>query len=1251
MVTRLSLTYTTPISKGTGSISLYNTDTPSTPILTVKVTDSSVTVSNVSTLTLSLPVGLIQYGRKYAVSVDSGVIKSVSGYSMTAITTSTWSFSINPYLLQPLIALINNGALSLEVRKDSSIQLDASSSFDPSSSYRLPTNYLQYDWTCYDVSNKYQSYKAQPLASWGGFVTSAGSESDLLGTYCSFWGVNKHLNETRWEVSDGSFTVDNAYAVKFTISDSESRKSSAIIYIRIISTQAKQLLFSNIPRTRIDANKPFKLNSQSISTTSGSFSLIWTWTSSVSGPTPVFLTPLTGCWDLTVGAGLIPGATYTFTLSYADSVATSSVVVEIEINKPPSGGILVVDNNQGVAMLTLIQANMQGWADSDIPLEYSFGFYFGEQQMPTLSDTLNGKAPLEYLLRGPMSSSSAQLVFPAGQLTLIGYCIDSLGSSSSSSQVLQFSPTSEAIKVIDSANRIDKTVSDASSAYLLGNKILVVGLTASALPSPNTAQVNQLGTTLITSIQVLMDYTVQLFSSARQEYRLGTFLIQVVTMAIEPVTRLPISGDNFELIQKIIGNISPEYLKTLQTAVYTDNQGQVITTTQELLKTRDFVGIAQTLTMASANLVRLSGLLFSKANVYYTTAATILQLNGQVSEEARRLITPDIVTHTQQIPPSDIMSTTINLSKNVNITFPEFTTTAKQVNINASAFSFNPFHDSTVMSLNTLVSVGVVPVNSQDTIDLDFLISPVLLNFSLTKVEITSIAKKLSQSSGFLQGIRPDCTYWNYNESRFSPEGCGINNVIEVYEYFEDFELMPGEFVLQCACYHLSEFTVSFSSKATLQGPVYMLRDRHQTSFHLSMWESTLLLIIYFSLLALFFVTLSCAFYWDNFNPHFSGPSVEAEKSFRYFDHGKVQAVLSQLEREFIKRLSQDKTDSKVFISKILHSGLVGRLMTVFNDDSVDELYRNQPNELHPMQVFMRNLDGLGDESDRVLDESPIDRPFSPSNPMRVQQADLPSRLRGYLNKGIGDPRFICTPVIMEDENMFEKEEFPIPTQRDEQETMDQLKHRLYVLDVGSQEKTPVDQFLEQYDDFSKLQDFAQQHFIGKDRPLTESDMAQLGYGELDFAAVRFTSQGLVPDTTRLTGGEYAKKLVSEVKKFYYTVKVSYWSLCKLYFQKEHKLVALIYTLHVEYTKKQMLTFLFLHQLLNLMLCALYTSYFNWNFNKEYTENGACYWGCSHEAQMIAGTLCAWLPWPLVYLTKYLFAKNVVDFGATNAWK
>ena len=1254
-VTRLSLKYSLPIAKSSGTLALYQVNSAplqgtlkDAVLLSIPVSDPTVTIND-STLTVSLPVGKVQYGGNYAVEVSAGSIKSTTGFPINSIPSTSWTFTINPYQLQPLVAVVNNGARSLEVRRDSVISLDAAGSLDPSGSYR--TTDLLYDWVCFDVSQSYQNYRAQPLATWGGFVNSAVGRTDILQHNCAFWSASQHLNDTKWIQSDPSFSIDDVYAVQFLLSDNAQRQSSVFTYIRIIAAQAQSLYLSNTPKSRIDTNKPFKLNSLQLATGAGSYTLAWTWTSTVTAASPQFLTPLTNCWGITVGEGsLQPGGTYTFTLSYADSVASSSAVVEIVTNLPPSGGVLAVDNLSGTAILTLVQATMQGWSDSDVPLSFSFSFYQGIDLLPTLSVLLQGNSPLEYLLRGPLPDPSAQLLFPAGQLTLIGYCLDSLGGTGFATKSLSFEPTTEALKVIESANRIDKTVIDLGSAYQVANKILAIGLTAAALTEANEVQIAQIAQTLLSPLQVLFTYALPMFTPAIQQYASGTYLMRVLSMAIEPITRLRLSQESLTQVQSLLSIISPDQFSTSQTAAYTDS-GQTITTTQELLSTKDFVSVAQALARASANLVKISGLRFDRAVGIYETATGILQLNGQVSETQRRLVTPDISAMTQKVAPNAIMNTTFTLSSAISVTFPIFSTNAPEVTINATVFGFNPFSDPSVQSLNTVVSVGVKASSPSDLLDLHQLLSPVLLNFSLSKSVVVGIASRVEQESGFLQGVRPDCIYWDYNISRFSPSGCGINNVMEVYEYFEDFSLMPESFVLQCACYHLSEFTVSFTSKATLQGSVFMLRDREEGRFALDRWESVLLLGCWIVLIVVYFATLSCAFYWDNFNPHFAGASVEAEKSYRYFDHDKVEAVLSQLEREFIKRLTHDKADSKVFISKILHSGLVGRLMTVFDsEDSLPDQRETEPPTVHAMQRFLRagqDVDGLSDE---VLDESPVDLPFSPSHRFRPT-VDLQARLRGFLTKGIGDPRFLCTPVIMEDETLFDRVDFPVPSQRDEQETMDQLKHRLYILDVGSQEKTPVDQFLDKYDDFGKLKEYAQQHFPGKDRPLTEEDMAQLGYSEKDFAAVKFGNQGLVPDTTRLTGGEYAKKLVTEVKKFYYTVKVSYWSLCKLYFQKEHKFVALLSTLHIEYTKKQMLTFLFLYQLLNLMLCALFASYFDWNFSKEYSEEGKCYWGCNHEAQMIAGAVCAWIPWPVVYLVKYLCAKNVVDFGSTNAWK
>ena len=74
------------------------------------------------------------------------------------------------------------------------------------------------------------------------------------------------------------------------------------------------------------------------------------------------------------------------------------------------------------------------------------------------------------------------------------------------------------------------------------------------------------------------------------------------------------------------------------------------------------------------------------------------------------------------------------------------------------------------------------------------------------------------------------------------------------------------------------------------------------------------------------------AVFWDNKHPGLASSSIQAEKAYRYFDPHKVDAVLSQLEKEFIKNLtenskSKNSNDPTSYISKVINSGLVNRLM------------------------------------------------------------------------------------------------------------------------------------------------------------------------------------------------------------------------------------------------------------------------------------------------------------------------------------
>ena len=98
-------------------------------------------------------------------------------------------------------------------------------------------------------------------------------------------------------------------------------------------------------------------------------------------------------------------------------------------------------------------------------------------------------------------------------------------------------------------------------------------------------------------------------------------------------------------------------------------------------------------------------------------------------------------------------------------------------------------------------------------------------------------------------------------------------------------------------------------------------------------------------------------------------------------------------------------------------------------------------------------------------------------------------------------------------------------------------------------------------------------------------------------------------------------------------------------------MLALFFNLHMEHNKKQMLTLFFLHVLLVVFMAVFYIGVLDYETDEWYNTVGLCVWGCNHEVELIAGATCAVIPWPILNLVKYLFAKNMLEFGSTRPWK
>ncbi|KAK3267844.1 hypothetical protein CYMTET_23621, partial [Cymbomonas tetramitiformis] len=70
---------------------------------------------------------------------------------------------------------------------------------------------------------------------------------------------------------------------------------------------------------------------------------------------------------------LEPGGAYTFQLAARDAIGLGSVELTVQVNRPPSGGRVLVNPDKGLAYVQNFQLAAPDWFDEDMPLWYQFG--------------------------------------------------------------------------------------------------------------------------------------------------------------------------------------------------------------------------------------------------------------------------------------------------------------------------------------------------------------------------------------------------------------------------------------------------------------------------------------------------------------------------------------------------------------------------------------------------------------------------------------------------------------------------------------------------------------------------------------------------------------------------------------------------------------------------------------------------------------------------------------------------------------
>lgn len=1257
----IKITYSKDIIKGTGSLRILEILTETKDSITtneVIVISASETINGrvntfMDTLHIYLYSPNFTVDKSYIIQIDANFIKSSNNYSIEGLNDNTWRFKILSNPVSSLVAVINKGQRGMEIPTGTAISLDASSSYDPS----ITSNpNLSYTWDCKDYTSSYSSYRSTYGNNWGQYVQSYVTSTDSLANVCgTFFDYTKPPSTLKYEVSS-SFRIDNVLRFSFTMKDTTtSRTSTAEIYVRFVSSDITLITIDNLPTYRINTDKPLNVYSPTLIETSN-YELTWSFIKlETLNSDPVLLTEVTGSQYLTIAEGsLTSDATYRFTLTLQDSLSNSYGTLQIITNSGPTGGGLMLDKLEGTAITTDFQGQMINWSDLDLPLSYKFRYKIGTYSEISVSKAINGEVLDEYMLAGTDSSGYFTMYFPDGTINILAYAIDSLGASSYVVEQITVKENTELRSIIDKAPSSESIGQDFDVIY---ENVVKAGNVAIVLEpdKENNTYLDDLKEKLIGVAESGKTKADALF--AANEFQQAALLYEAVLVAIEPISRVPLESDKAETLITLCNSIEVSRLEAFLTPSF-PNTSITSVSTQQVLSTRDYINISQMMAQTVVNILDQDYTAYiDELNEYLLKSLEVLQLNVQLTEIPRQIETSDLVVFNTKDLAANLKQQTYTMSNGMTVYLPNFDTTVPNLTLVASFVKNNPFEStveetsfsSKLVQLDSFLSLDLLNSDTQEIIPLEDLTDPIKIQFILSAEDITTMENSLAQYSTNPR-IWPECTFWNLTSTAWETGGCNLNNMEEVYNTFELESEVIESVNIVCACNHMSYYTISFRDRTDLVASSYIVREDDDVDFSAKEWATCVAFFFMIGWVVFYIVGLSFAYYWDNFNPSFSSTSAEVKQIYRYIDPHKVEAVLSYLEQMFVQdyvdSASVRKRDITGDITKVLNSKLLTKAM----EATEDERHRSETMSImmdkYPIQ---RLMNGGQRDNIEVQDEGGVYIPQG--SYIHARKQPIVTKIRKYLKKGLNDPAYL--PTFAMGGKDVSLEDLPTPSRDDIEKTKQILSHRLYQLDNNIFPEAGLDKFLKRYDETIDLNLAIAKDLKLDDKQLTKEDLQQLGFCPYEFGALRFTSSGkLKPDIKVLSGGKYAKQLVDDINKFYHSLKVSYCSLFTLYLKKEHKLLALFYDLHFEYSKKQMLTLFSLFMLIHLTFIQIYITFINWDFDKQYNfKDNLCSWGCNYEAQIFAGFFIAILPWFPFYLVKYLFAKNMLEQGSSDSWK
>jgi hypothetical protein len=874
------------IVKGAGNFTIFSISNETyTPVKTFYIAFGS-TVSLGNSLATSVSSSLFSYGTEYSVEYSGNAVSSSAGSNLI-IPRGNWTFYVKPYVLEGLVVVINSGTRGMEVRKGEALRLDASRSYDPSADY--VESFLVMNWTCFDFSVPYTQYSRTSGSSWIDFISSV-SISDPTQTNCGFWNYINPPAGYLVTVSDLNES-DKVYRFTFTLSDQGTRTRTRDIFIRVVPSSFNPVSLSNPPTYKINTDKDLQLFVKDAQTTENS---IYKWSCQSSGTLPSYLTDLDS-WVLSIASNsLSPNSEYTFAITYSDMNTKSSSVVSIQTNSPPHSGSLSIDKSSGTSLLDSFTVQMIGWLDEDLPLSYSFMLFANYSSSG-------------YFLTGLESSSVWSGYFAGGSLKLAGFCYDALGSRSSSNVTLSVSSLRNIQKILEELDSLSSAVDETSVFQVLsGVQAFVKELNYSFQDLSVVIKEKKLLFAMVKQCKVVAD---NLY--ARDESSDAIYMYVAISAVSKDFVLYPVDSELVNSVLELVNSIDFDRLDANPVIYPGKNSSVSVTSPQGLLRREEINEVS----LALAEIVNLASWVEGDVDVSLVFSivdrlATVFATGTVITEQAKILKTETLAYFSTKDLLGNLEDKTIEIKEGSSVKIPtgisKFLNTT-QVNLFTAVVDSNPFSDNSVTLLDQYMRVELRNIQTGETLKVSGLSKPFILTFNVSRNTLEQVrAHAVSKFNS--AKLMPECSFWT--GLSWSYDGCSLSNIGEIYSYF-DYQSIPETFSIVCSCNHLSQFSVNFYSTQQVATTSFIIKDDDSESFETDRWECSVVFFILISGLVTFIVTLSLAYYWDNYNPGLSTSSIETEKTFHFWDPNRVETVLTELQKDFINQLSESRKGEK----------------------------------------------------------------------------------------------------------------------------------------------------------------------------------------------------------------------------------------------------------------------------------------------------------------------------------------------------